>query len=298
MSLVQGGCAFSRSGRVGVALGGQCSRALLALIPVLAARGGTESVYSDTRHGNAPPAAITYSLPSTLHRADRELGDSDAFVAHASYVMALPDEGRWRWLVGADYRLLSFNVPKATPLPTTLQSAALAIGFQGSIGDRWQLRVEALPGVYGDLSELGTDQVNVPLALEASYEVSDRLTVGGQVLVDARRESPVVGSLGITWKAAERWSFQLWLPRPQIEFHASRSWTIYAGASVNGGSFVVDEAFGTNRGEPGLDGAALDYREIRVGGGLRWSLGQDYLLNLAWDGRWTGGFAFTSPGWS
>ncbi|MBL9135756.1 MAG: hypothetical protein JNK85_07805 [Verrucomicrobiales bacterium] len=253
------------------------------LASVMAAMAGAEqdSVYSDTRHGNAPPVDVTYSLPSALSQGGRELGDVDSLAVHVGYVVDLPAGASWRWLVGADYRLLTMDVPQAAALPSTLQSAALVVGFHGRWSDRWQVRLEVLPGLYGDPTAMDLDHVNAPLILEVAYTVSERLTLGAQVLVDARRESPVVGSLGVTWRWSERWGLALWLPRPQIEFSPDERWTVFLGASLNGGTFGVANDFGARHGDPRLDGAAVDYREIRVGGGARFRVGERYLAEAS-----------------
>lgn len=255
----------------------------LGMAAGVAVNGGDDpdSVYSDTRHGNAPPAEWTYSLPSELNRGEREVGDVGSFIAHVSYVAAVPEGTAWRWLLGADYRLYSFDVPDSVPVPSTLQSAALALGFHGRFAQRWSVRLEVLPGVYGDLLAAGEDQFNAPFTVEGAYAWNDQWTFGGQVLVDVRRETPVVGAVGVTWRWSERWGVYFWLPRPQVEFSPNERWTFHLGASLSGGTFVVGDDFGTRRGDPRLDGAALDFREIRVGGGVRCRVGARYLAEAA-----------------
>jgi hypothetical protein len=257
----------------------------LALLPLMASAADWTSPYGQGRDGNSPPVETTYSFKSAVHEGSVSPGDIDSLHFHAGYVEVLKLSEDFNWLVGVDWRRFQFSVPAGAPIPTTLQSTALVIGGEWRVTDRWRARLEVLPGVYSDFEDITGEDLNAPFTIEVSYAISDTLTVGGQLLFDARRDSPLVGSAGVTWKFADRWQLSLWLPRPQIEFRATDQVTLFAGASVAGGTYRVAQDFGSKRGRPALDDQAVDYQEVRVGAGFRWRVQNRFNLELA--GGWT-----------
>ena len=135
------------------------------------------------------------------------------------------------------------------------------------------------------LAQVGGDDVNVPGTLEVSYSFTPTLLVGAQLSVDVWRESPVLGSAGVRWKFAEDWLLSVWFPRPRIEFNATDAITLYAGANLSASTFRVSSDFGNGLGRPDLNGQRVEYRQIQVGGGVRYSLKNKLGIELA--GGWT-----------
>ena len=58
-----------------------------------------------------------------------------------------------------------------------------------------------------------------------------------------------------------------------------------AGANIVAGSFVVAEEFGRDPGRPDLGGQTVDFRQVQVGGGLRYHFRQKLAFELS--GGWT-----------
>jgi Domain of unknown function (DUF6268) len=234
-----------------------------------------------------PPAEVTYSFKSGARLDGAALGDLDTLTLHASWVELFEQSDRFKWLAGVDWRRIQADVPTGAPVPDTLQSTALVLGFDWEINSRWRARLEAIPGVYSDFDDFSGDDFNSPFGVEVSYAINPNLVVGVQLSVDARREMPVVGIPGVRWRIDDRWLLSLWIPRPQVEYLATEELTLFAGASLTGGSYVVADDFGTRTGRPQLNGAAVDFREVRVGGGLRWRTGKWLYAEIA--GGWTVG---------
>jgi hypothetical protein len=231
-----------------------------------------------------PPAGVTYSLPSTIHQGSRRLGDIDTLEGRATFIQPLRLDAEFNWLVGADwYRLQAGG--SSGPVPDVLQSAAAVFGFDWRFRERWRLRLEAMPGIYSDFHDITGADVNAPFSLEVSYVLTPNLLVGGQASVNARRESPLIGAFGVRWKFAEDWLLSLWFPRPRIEFRATDRITAFAGATFSGGTFVVADDFGRDSGRDDLGGEAVDFQEVRVGGGLRYTVAQKIGVEVG--GGWT-----------
>lgn len=242
--------------------------------------GALDSPYGADRFGNAPPAAFSFAWPSTIRLGDAVLGDLDSAEFNVAYVENIRAGATWDWLVGAHWRRFQFDRPEGSPLPDALQGAAVVLGAHLRIHDRWRARVEIQPGVYSDFEDVSGADVNAPALIEVAYRIHDRLEVGLQVNVDAFREFPVIATPGVSWRLDERWLLSLWVPRPQIEFALSSHWTVFAGATLAGGSFRVAEDFGRSAGRGDLAEETVDFREIRVGGGLRFTVLEKFACEL------------------
>ncbi|HAV63577.1 MAG TPA: hypothetical protein DCY13_14575 [Verrucomicrobiales bacterium] len=242
------------------------------------------SPYGTDRFGNAPPASFTYAFPSAIRLGDTALGDIDSAEFAASYVESVGGGRDWHWLVGANWRRQQFDPPASAPLPDTLQAAAAAVGANWRINNRWRARVELLPGVYSDFRDVSGDDVNVPALIEGAYRFNDNLEVGVQLNVDAFRESPIVGTVGVSWRFADDWRLALWIPRPQIEYTIDDQWAAFVGASFGGGSYRVADDFGKDAGRADLGGEVVDFQEVRVGAGVRYIALERLAIELA--GGW------------
>ena len=232
-----------------------------------------------------PPVSVNYTFPSSVRGGGTRFGDLDTLEFRATYIESVKQSDSFNWLLGADWQRIQAGVPVGAPLPNTLQSAAAVAGFDWFFREHWRARLEVLPGVYSDFGDIGGKDFNAPFNVEVSYAFSPNLLVGGQLNVNARRDSPVVGAVGVRWKFAEDWLLSLWFPRPRIEYFATKNTTLFAGANFAGGTFVVADDFGTRRGRPNLDGQAVDFQEIRVGGGVRYTFQQRFAVELS--GGWT-----------
>ena len=184
------------------------------------------------------------------------------------------------WRLGADYERFSFGLPSRAPLPNTLQSINAVVGVDFEVRGIL-FRVEAHPGIYTtDFSHLNASDFDMPVIVGGSYIVNKDLQFALGISIDPTRRDPVLPGGGVRWKFADRWLLNAILPRPRVEYQLTDSFTLYAGADVRAATFHVDDNFGTGHGVQRLDGAYLDYTEIRGGGGLRWKVGSTVFLEF------------------
>lgn len=237
------------------------------------------------RNGHSLPAEVSYSIGSSVHVGDNRTGTLDSLHLHLGYVESLRATDQFDWLVGIDWRRFQFGVSGDIPVPNTLQSAAAVVGFDWRFRDGWHARIEVLPGAYGDFSDAQPGNFNAPFTLEVSRSVGENLVLGAQLLVDARRDTPVLPAGGVTWRFADRWELSVWIPRPQVEYHATPSLTFLAGASFVGGTYQVASDLGRHHGQSDLEGQLVEYREVRVGGGFRFVLLSRFNAEIS--GGWT-----------
>ncbi|HRI14187.1 MAG TPA: DUF6268 family outer membrane beta-barrel protein [Verrucomicrobiota bacterium] len=239
--------------------------------------------YGPNRPGNAPPASVTYSFPSALHDSPVG-GDLDSLATHVTYLESIRGGKDYEWLIGIDWRRLDFGFPTGTPLPQSLQSLALVAGADWQFASGWRVRLEVLPGIYSDFSNFNARAVNAPFTAELAYSVNESLNVGGQLLIDGRRDFPVLIVPGVTWRFAERWLLSFWIPRPQVEFQASERLAVFLGASLSGGTYQASPDLGGSQSTHS-EGSLIDYREISLGAGFRWKVLAQH--NLEFGAGWT-----------
>jgi opacity protein-like surface antigen len=62
------------------------------------------------------------------------------------------------------------------------------------------------------------------------------------------------------------------LPSPRVEYQVNDRLTLYAGTEIEAGTFATGETFGSDHGEPKLNGTIVDFFELRLDAGLSWKL--------------------------
>src|SRR5205085_1505536 len=175
--------------------------------------------------------------------------------------------------LGVQTERYSFGYGSNAPIPNDLHSTALVIGLDTEFSDSFLIRLEADPGFYGtDFDDFGRGTFNVPVIIGGTYIVSSNFQIVFGIGVDALRKYPVLPGGGIRWKFASQWTLNAVAPTPRLEYEPNSSLLFYGGADIRATSYRVEKNFGTLRGNPGLNHAAITYEEVRVGGGLDWKL--------------------------
>jgi len=172
--------------------------------------------------------------------------------------------------LGAEWERFGFDASPASAVPDTLQHVNAILGFDYQLADQWLMRAELQPGVYGDLRQTGWREVDVPLVIGAAYLRSADLQWFFGLRVDAKSQFPVLPALGFRWQMDETWTLNMQLPQPRVEYGINSKHLAYLGAGIKAGTFTVGERFGSDRGNPRLNGATVDYTEVRMGPGWSW----------------------------
>jgi hypothetical protein len=133
------------------------------------------------------------------------------------------------------------------------------------------VRFEAEPGVYGT-NHLTGDTFNVPFLIGGTYIYNPSVQFVLGVSVDTERKYPVLPGAGLRWKLHRQWVLNAVLPKPRLEFDATKDLEFYLGANIKETSFRVDDNFGRSHGIRRLDNAVLTYNEVRTGVGVDWKI--------------------------
>jgi hypothetical protein len=259
----------------------------LRLLPLLAATALSATAQRPPAQdaggfGGSYAVEFSHSPDAALNRGNTDLGDLNASWLRAGYSVNFSTRPNYSWSVGVQWDYATFDAPAAAPVPEEIHGLALRLVSNWRLNDRWSLRSDLRPGLYTDFEDISGGDFNVPVTVALGYEVNSDLQLLFAVNVDVRREFPVVGGPGVIWRFAEGWRLLLVIPRPQIEFTASERVTLFVGGEMRAMAIRVAEDFGTNAGNPTLNDDQVTYREMRVGGGVRFDLSR--LLRLTVEG--------------
>lgn len=193
--------------------------------------------------------------------------------------------------VGTEWQRFSFPQRQHAAAPDTLQQVNAILGLDNQIADRWLMRIEVQPGLYGDFSTLGWRSFDAPIKMGVAYLVDADLQWFFGLRVDARSQYPVFPAAGVRWKFSDVWTLDMQLPNPRLEYDVSDKFQAYLGVDILAGTYRVGDHYGDNRGLPQLNHATLDYTEVRLGPGFSWKVRPDltleaevgYVLYQTWD---------------
>ena len=180
--------------------------------------------------------------------------------------------------LGFEWQRYDFDVPRRLPIPDKLQSLALVIGADFQIGEAWLFRLEATPGFYHGGAELSAAGLNIPVLFGGSYFVNADLQFVAGIELDVNRKYPVLGAIGVRWKFATNFVLNAVLPTPRLEYSFSKSLTGYVGADLRETTYRMDDDFARSLKQRKLDGAIVDYTQIRIGAGATWKINSTFTL--------------------
>jgi len=174
--------------------------------------------------------------------------------------------------LGFEWQRFSFGVPDHAAMPDTLQQASAVLGFDYQIADEWLMRMEVEPGLYSDFHDISWRDFNAPLVLGGVYLASADVQWFFGLRADVRTQYPVLPVAGVRWKLSDKWTLNLMLPNPRVEYGVNEKLKLYAGGGVEAGTYAVGENFGSDHGQPKLNGAIVDFLELRFGAGCSWRI--------------------------
>ncbi len=212
----------------------------------------------------------TYVGESGVRRGNKMVDDFDESDTTFQFVFT-PRVSFGVLRVGFQYERFTFGFPSETPLPDTLQSGSLVVGWDSQLSDSILLRIEAQPGFYGT-NHFSTRNLSCPFLAGGTYIYNPSLQLIAGVSVDVERKYPVLPTAGIRWKVAPQWVINAVLPTPRIEYQPNKNLTIYGGGVFKESNFRVDDDFAAQLKNRHLGGTVLTYSEIRAGVGADWKI--------------------------
>ncbi len=178
---------------------------------------------------------------------------------------------------GLDFDTSLLVADDAVPLPDQLSVFSVNLGLIRPFNREWTAAVFARPGFYSDFEHLGRRSLNLPVLVSATYAPRDRLKWTFAVRFDSFSRNTVLPVVGVEWQFAPDWEFALGFPRSGLTWRMNDEFALRAAASFQGGSYRVTTA---PAALPSLADSLVDYREIRLGLGADWKVGDRTTLAL------------------
>ncbi len=216
--------------------------------------------------------AYSYVGDANTRGAGLKSGEVDEQSANVKYVVSPQVNKDLLLRFGAEWQRFSFDAPNHSAVPRLLQQASGVLGFDYQVADEWLMRVEVEPGIYGDFENINWRDFDAPLVIGGIYLASADVQWFLGLRVDVRCEYPVLPVAGVRWKLSDEWTLNLMLPSPRVEYQVNDRLTLYAGAGIEAGTFATGETFGSDHGEPKLDGTIVDFLEFRLDAGASWKI--------------------------
>ena len=208
---------------------------------------------------------------TTLQEGQR-IGSVNELNSSAKYVVSPQITRDLLLRVGAEWGRFTFGNPPAAALPDALQQVNAVLGLDYQLDDRWLMRAEVLPGIYGDFRNVGRRNFDAPFVLGLAYLHDADLQWFLGLRVDLRSEYPVLPAVGVRWQFADAWTLNFQLPHPRLEFDVTDDLQAFIGGEIKAATYVVGDHFGDSHGIPKLNNATVDFFELRAGPGLSWKV--------------------------
>ena len=250
------------------------------LLTVSALQAGTEitdpSVTPDVAPSTDQPISqelsvdSSYTGRSTMKQGSATLGGVSSINSDVNYVVSPQIKDGFLLRFGFDWERNSFGLFQGAPLPNTLQSTSAIIGADWAVSDKIIIRAELHPGIYSDFVDVTGNDFDMPLQMGGTYLYSKDLQLIFGIQVDLKSSIPIIGIPGVRWQFADDWVLSLIPPKPQLQYSINNSLTAYVGSEILGGTYHVNNDFGTNHGDQKTNDAIMEYAEVRVGAGITW----------------------------
>ncbi|OGR28761.1 MAG: hypothetical protein A2X79_02025 [Desulfuromonadaceae bacterium GWB2_53_15] len=165
--------------------------------------------------------------------------------------------------IGGGYGLKHIDASTSVGLPQDLHALFLEAGAHYGINDKSFVTLKVYPGLYSDFSDIGSDDLRLPVLALGGYAFDSGITlVGGFAYRFGNHDSTIIPAIGITYQLDERWRLSIIAPRPAVIYNASREMSFFVG-----GDFASDEYELKDRS---LGAKVIKYRDYKVMGGVEY----------------------------
>lgn len=222
-------------------------------------------------------AETTWLPGSTIHGTGGDLGMGEVKIG---FSRRLAISRQFELSTGLRYSLREIDAPEAAHLPESLHSVSLNVGGEYRTTDKLKLGFMISPGLSGDFKSITANDIRVPVALHAKYQMSETVSfLGGIAYTGQNHSLPVMPMVGLMYLPSEKWAFALGFPRTGVVFKPNRVTNLFvAGEYTNGEYRLHDSSIGAD---------IISYRDFRALAGINIRIHHAVKLGLS------GGYAFS-----
>jgi hypothetical protein len=171
------------------------------------------------------------------------------------------------------------------PLRSQLEEMELEVGLRYRYSDKLTLFAAVSGRLASDFVDVTSNALGIggKFGLRYAPHGDDSLYFILGVGAETNSLNMVTPVVGLHWEPNERWTFNLIIPKPEIDFHLNPRVTLFVNGEDVGGTFRVGRQVGTNSlgpnvGSKKFNNALLDYSEYRAGAGVRLKLFKNVIL--------------------
>jgi len=180
---------------------------------------------------------------------------------------------------GMHYSLREIDAPGAVRLPESLQTLSVNLGGEYHSSDSLTLSLRVSPEVGSDFKSFDTNDIRVPVALHAMYQISPKVSLLGGIAYTGQNHSfPVLPVFGIRYLPTEQWTLALGFPRTGVIYKPNRKTDIFVAGEFSRGEYRLHD--------PSMVADIISYRDYRVLTGAETQLFPFVRIGIA------GGYAF------
>lgn len=165
--------------------------------------------------------------------------------------------------VGGGYTLKHLDASSTADLPQDLHALFLEGTANYRFNDRVSATLKLTPGFYSDFSDIGSDDLRMPVLALGSYSFDNGFSaVGGFIYRIGYHSSAFIPALGFSYQPNQYWRIDLVAPRPAVTYFASPRLQLFVAADLASEEYELKEkSHGAN---------ALAYREFKTMAGLNY----------------------------
>jgi uncharacterized protein DUF6268 len=206
-------------------------------------------------------------------------GDLSMGEVKAGFTRRFSINPRLELSTGVRYSLREIDAPATANLPGSLQTLSLNLGGEYRVSDSLALGLRVSPGLSGDFTAFDTNDIRVPLAVNATYRPSKALTLlGGIAYSGQNRSFPVLPMIGVLYTPTKEWAFGLGFPRTGVMYRPDKKTEYFVAAEFSGGEYHLHD--------PSIGADIISYRDYRALTGAEFQLFPFARLGIS------GGYAF------
>jgi len=160
-------------------------------------------------------------------------------------ILTTKDVKNGKLIFSVDYKYTEFTVQDNTEQRTDVHQASLMARYITQ-RDKWRHIFSIAPGLYSDLEEITTDDLDVTASYNFMYSSSDQLQWIAGIGYSRTFGDPIFFPIiGATIQPNEYWQFKLGFPVSSASYSPSSDWHSYVKLQPNGGKWNLD-AKGSN----------------------------------------------------
>lgn len=247
--------------------------AAMAMAGITALDGVAQEAYAPYRRHNTSTFEMTVDdlRGADLTGGGVNYGKSRTLTAGLRALTPVMDAGRAMVDAGFEWKRMEFAFHVEPGTPGALQTINVPLVASWEMGELTTLGVQIKPGFYSDMYDIGLKDVNVPVGIRLFHEHHPELLWMIGLQFDPWHEIPVIPDIGFRWRFWYDFVLDARLPNPRLEYEMSDRWSTFVGFEWRGGTYRVSRNIVAAGGLPGTDNSTLTYRDLRVGGGFRFT---------------------------